>query len=416
MKRSIITMPLLPLLHLVAGCGGGDSAADWAGSVDTLPSGMVVVTNPAQGVWDEATAWRVTPVVRIGVLEGEGPDLFGSITAIEVDPAGRIWVLDGQAQELRVFDADGRFVRTIGRKGGGPGEFNQVMGMAWDAAGRLWVVDPRNNRISILDTAGTFLTSHRTQGGFISMPWPGGFDDAGYFYNIAPYQSGTAFRMALVKYDTTGTALDTIHPPRWQGPENFFEHVSNDGNSRMRTGVPYTPGLLQRFTRSGDFWFAHTGPYELYFRTAAGDTLLMATKPFDPLPVSSADRDSAIAGLEWFTGQGGRVDRSRIPNIKPAIRGLHVGEDGTVWIVPTRPTGGDTPGTLFDVFAPNGRYLGQVHTPFPVSGVPIIRGGRFVTVSRDELEVQYVVVARVENYTTPELRDRPRGVPLGGSR
>ncbi|MEX0690926.1 MAG: hypothetical protein WD043_03695, partial [Gemmatimonadales bacterium] len=62
-------LPLLSLLHL-AGCGGRDPSAAWAGSVDTLPSGMVVVTNPAEGVWDETTAWRVTPVVRIGVLEG----------------------------------------------------------------------------------------------------------------------------------------------------------------------------------------------------------------------------------------------------------------------------------------------------------------------------------------------------------
>ncbi len=86
-----------------------------------------------------------------------------------------------QAEELRVFDREGRHVRTIGRKGGGPGEFSQIIGMAWRPDGNLWVVDPSNNRISVIDTAGNFVTSHPTGGSFVMMPWPGGVDSAGYF-------------------------------------------------------------------------------------------------------------------------------------------------------------------------------------------------------------------------------------------
>jgi sugar lactone lactonase YvrE len=74
----------------------------------SVPSGTVVVTNPTQGVWDSASNWRVSEDLRIGTLEGTGPDLFGQIDALEVDRDGRIWVLEVQAQELRVFGRDGR--------------------------------------------------------------------------------------------------------------------------------------------------------------------------------------------------------------------------------------------------------------------------------------------------------------------
>src|SRR5512134_3205390 len=99
-------LPLLPLLPLLA-CSESRGAATWSGSIDTLPSGTVVVTNPANGLWDSSTAWRVVEELRIGALEGEGPDLFGEVSALEADAEGRIYVLESQALELRVFDRAG---------------------------------------------------------------------------------------------------------------------------------------------------------------------------------------------------------------------------------------------------------------------------------------------------------------------
>jgi hypothetical protein len=364
--------------------------------MDTLPSGRVVVTNPSQDAWDSSTAWRVVEELRIGTLEGEGPDLFGEVQAVEVDPQERIWVLEGQAQELRVFDRDGRHVRTIGRKGGGPGEFAQPIGMAWSGAGQLWVPDPNNNRISIIDTAGTFVGSRQMIGGFIWTPWPGGFDTAGYFYNFLPdLKAGRDFRLFMIRYDTALTTLDTLVPPEWQGPEAFFELVSADGHSRMRSSVPFTPGLDWELTPAGDFWFVHTGPYELYHVNAAGDTVRKVTKPFAQVQVTGEDVDSAVAGLEWFTRQGGKLDRSRIPGVKPAVRQLFVADDGYLWIAPNTADRDDRD-RVFEVFDPEGRYLGRVRLPFRLSGTPpVIRGGLFVAVVRDELEVPFVVRARI---------------------
>lgn len=390
----------LPLLSVLAvllvafGCSSANGGPAWEGRIDTLPSGIVVVTNPATGVWDSASAWRVIEELRIGTLDGLGPDLFGQINALEVDAAGRIYVIEGQAQELRVFDADGRHVRTIGRKGGGPEEFNQPIGMAWAPDGTLWVVDPQNNRISVIDTAGTFVTSHYALGGFVYMPWPGGFDTGGTFYNYAPDMSGGGFRMLLVRYDSALNPIDSIRPPHYEGPENFFELLRDRG--RMRTGVPFSPSLDWELTPQGDFWFAMTGPYELYHRAADGDTLRRVTRAFEPVSVTSEDVDSAVAGLEWFTSQGGKVDRSRIPSVKPAIGGLIVADDGSLWIELVTRDRADR-GHEFDVFDPEGRFLGGVRFPFSLRMYPppIVRNGFIYGVTEDELEVPFVVRARV---------------------
>jgi hypothetical protein len=55
-------------------------------------------------------------------------------------------------------------------------------------------------------------------------------------------------------------------------------------------------------------------------------------------------------------------------------------------------------GRLFDVFDPAGRYLGAVLAPFPAefNPAPIVRDGYMYAVSEDELEVPFVVRARIE--------------------
>jgi len=386
---------VLPLLILPAACSSAGSTPAWEGSIDTLASGTVVVTNPSSGIWDSATAWRVVEQVRIGTLDDVGPELFGRVTALEMDAAGRIYVLEGQAQEIRVFDRDGAFIRTIGRKGGGPGEFNQPIGMAWSKAGDLWVIDPQNNRISIIDTAGAFVGSHPAIGGWIYMPWPGGFDTAGAFYTYVPDLVNRP-GMFLVRYDTALNPLDSLRPPQFPGDQEFFELRSERGF--MRTGVPFTPSLEWSLTTAGDFWAALTGPYELFRVNGRGDTLRRVTRTFDPVPVTGEDVDSAIAGLEWFTSQGGKVDRSRIPGVKPALRDLFVADDGHLWVAPTTRDRADR-GYVFDIFDPDGRYLGQVRLPFALSSYPppVIRNGILLGVTEDELEVPFVVRARIEN-------------------
>jgi sugar lactone lactonase YvrE len=245
-----LTAELVVLLSVLAastGCGPADSSAAtlWRGTMDTLVSGTVVVSNPADGVWREETAWTVEEELRIGTLDGDGPDMFGNVGSLEVDDRGRIYVFDTQANELRVFGPSGEHVRTIGRQGGGPGEFESVIGMAWGPEGRLWTVDPGNARISLFDTLGTYLTSHRTIGNYIISPWPGGFDAAGNFYNYGiDTEAEPDDRMVLVRYDASMEPVDSVRLPRRQGEGEFFTLRSE--NSIMQSTIPYTGGFRWR--------------------------------------------------------------------------------------------------------------------------------------------------------------------------
>jgi hypothetical protein len=107
-----------------------------------------------------------------------------------------------------------------------------------------------------------------------------------------------------------------------------------------------------------------------------------------------------------------------IPDEKPAFRSLNVGRDGRIWVllhtpaerIPVDQVGevGDGPNPrpptrwrehpVFDVFEPDGTYLGRVTAPVEMSlyPEPVFDGNRVWAVIRDELDVQYVTRLRVE--------------------
>lgn len=383
------------ILLTFAACADESAASGWGGTVDTLASGEISVYNPNRPLWRPGEAWRLAERLRIGTLDGEGPDMFGAITDFDVDSYGRLWVFEGQAQELRVFDPQGGYLRTVGRQGEGPGEFNRVIGMEWGPDGNLWIVDPSNNRLSVVDTTGAFVASHPTIGGVVVQPWPGGFDDSGHFYT---YGIDTAAEedvgLVMVRYGSDLQPIDSIAPPEYPGEREFFE-LRNE-NNWWRTGVPFTPSLEWRLTRDGTWWAGLTGDYRLFQLSWSGDTLRSIRRDYEPLPVTSADVEDARENLDSFVKAGGKPDWSRIPDVKPAFDEFVLDDSGHLWVRLVSET--DTENRLFDVFDPEGRYLGQVVSPFPIAFYPppIIRNGRIYAVTRDELEVPFVVSAVVE--------------------
>lgn len=382
---------LVPILVL-QGCGGDAAgSAGWGGTVDTLPGGAPVVSNPAAGVWDSASTWRLTEEVRIGSLEGDGPEVFGSVAGLAVDDLGRIHVLDRQAKEVRVFGPDGAHVRTFGREGEGPGELGDPIGLVRGPEGRLWVVDPSNNRYSVFDTAGVYVTSHRRQLGGYGVPWNGGFDDRGRLLEGTVASGEDGLRRIFVRFDTAFSTADTLEIPPYEGESFDLERE----NSYMSAAVPYTGSRVTTLDPRGTVWTGVNEDYAFAHVSLANDTMRVVRKDFEPARVTSEDREEALERLDWFRNQGGEVDPSRIPDTKPAYRWLAVEPDGHVWVAPVVEDA--DVGSMLDVFDPEGRYLGRVDVPVSLAGSALVfRNDRIYGLATDELDVTYVVRLRVE--------------------
>lgn len=111
-------------------------------------------------------------------------------TGIAFDPARQLlFVSDTKANDIKVFDATGRLVNTIGSGGERPGEFNAPTHLAF-AKGRLYVADTLNSRVQVFDADGRYQRQLGERGlyvGNLARPKGIAVGDDGIVYVIESY-------------------------------------------------------------------------------------------------------------------------------------------------------------------------------------------------------------------------------------
>ena len=295
-----------------------------------------------------------------------------------------------------VFGADGRYIRTFGRRGAGPGELGNPIGVAFDAQERLWVVDPGNARYAVFDTAGTFIETRPRSLTTYSVPWQGGFDRGGHFLEMALAADGS-FAPQLVVFASTMKPEGVVRLPASRG-EMFTIRTANGSNS---VSVPFTADLAYALDRRGSIWCGVTDRYRLVQLGLRGDTLRIVERPVDAVPVRAEERAAAIEELQPFVRRGGHIDVSRIPGTKPLWDRIFVDDRGFVWV--SRPDPRVATRSVIDVFDPLGRYLGELRADFDALAYgPIVRGDYFYSAATDSLGTPYVIRGRL-------FRGRPGG-------
>jgi len=365
--------------------------------MDTIPGGGVRVANPATGVWTPDTRWHLVQELRMGTLEGDGPELFGEVADIAVDAEGRIHVLEAQSHELRVFGPDGTHLRTVGGEGSGPGELNIPFGgeVFLHPDGRIWINNAMNRRWELFSPSGAALGSTPHHSTFFGGTTVLGRDGALYQQDRVEDATGER-RAVLVRKAVRGDSLvptDTLEVPAL--PDEEVVEVSattgSGGRMSMRLPVPFVHQPSWRWDPRGFFWVEPGTGYRLVQLSPEGDTLRIVERAYDPVPVTEAEVEEAMSTFTQgpLASSDGHLDRSRIPDDHPAFDTFRTDRRGTLWV--RRTLGGDE--WAWDVFDPEGIYLGEVAGDVGFDRLVIheITDDAVYGVLRDELDVPYVV-------------------------
>ncbi len=101
------------------------------------------------------------------------PGDFAKPTGVAVDSEGNLYVADMLNARIEIFDADGNFIRTFGKRGDGPGYFAMPKGVAIDCDGHIWVADAMQNRLQVFSPEGPLLISIGSGRGLLPGSSPG---------------------------------------------------------------------------------------------------------------------------------------------------------------------------------------------------------------------------------------------------
>ena len=118
--------------------------------------------------------WQAGPTPRLVIVGGEGEDRepFDDIRGVRRLRSGEIVVANNGAGALQIFGADGKYLRSVGRKGGGPGEFQQLWLFHLGPADSLMAFDLAKG-FEIFDPAGKY--ARRMTYGRAIRSWPYGW-------------------------------------------------------------------------------------------------------------------------------------------------------------------------------------------------------------------------------------------------
>jgi len=370
------TARLLGLLLFLPACWS-ELGSKSSVRVDTLPSGTIVVQNRAAGAWDEDSAWVLTDAVTIGSQNDGGNAVFGRVADIALDRGGRVYVLDGMTAEIRVFASDGSYIRTIGGRGHGPGEFELATGMRLDPRDRLWVLNQGNQRYSVFDTSGVLLREFPRHTTVFVLEWRDGvFGPTGDLFDMLLFPTRNGMEPGCARYDTLAQEfVDTLPCPK------------------LPEGTPFGFGRIVP-TPLG-WWVGAATDYRLWQLTRAGDTVRVVEREHEPVRLSTAQRDSIRDTMHVLRRRARDAAGPPIPEHQRIFETIVVDDRGHVWVQLSRTP--DERVTSFDVFDPEGRYLGAVKAPFAVewNPTPVVRGDRVAFVTTDEPGAQFVVTARI---------------------
>ncbi len=134
------------------------------------PTGLGVTPDGGLAVADagaDAGTGRVLRYDATGILQGElmgpgGPLALDAPADVATDAAGNWYVSEPDSHVVRVFDAAGGPLRTLGQPGVAGADFGHLFrptGLALDGAGRLLVADSGNERVQVFAADGTFVTT-----------------------------------------------------------------------------------------------------------------------------------------------------------------------------------------------------------------------------------------------------------------
>ncbi|WP_455209147.1 6-bladed beta-propeller [Kaarinaea lacus] len=133
-----------------------------------------------------------------------GENRFKRPTGIARDPIkGKIYVADSHAHDIKVFDDNGVFINSFGKRGTAAGEFNGPTHLSF-ANGMLYVTDTFNTRVQVLSDSGDFKREFGKRGLFVGdLVRPKGVttDSEGNIYVIE------SFHDHLLVYNSNGEFL-----------------------------------------------------------------------------------------------------------------------------------------------------------------------------------------------------------------
>ena len=291
--------------------------------------------------------------------------LFSKVRKIVVDNQGNIYVPDSSRCRVQVFDANGKYLRTIGKKGEGPGEQRFILDMITDDDNKkIHILDSRNRKISRYHFDGSFDSDIKLHEGSPEKIFPAQNGSYIVLYSYQDDNQETNFK--LIKYADDGMIEMQIN-----------DFISTINRTKHKGGMVVTfkthfdPKNYFLCDTQGNLYYGFSQTYEIaiYDKEFNKAMVIKRNVPIREA-ISEKEKDEVRSTLkEQARKKGVEIQSNMIkfPRYHPVFSGIWLDDKGRILV----HTYSNDDKVHLDVFNNGGIYIDKMIIDAPGDGTSL---------------------------------------------
>jgi hypothetical protein len=358
--KSFFTAMILAIIlsvHIDISCA---KQSEWRGKIEVI-NGVPLINNPREPIYQGMVLSLENPL-QIGKAAGKEEYMFQEIRAIEVDDAERIYISDWKESHIKIFDKNGVYLKTVGRRGQGPGEFQKINRLQIINHNQLSVFDGNLKRLSVFSLDGDFEKSIPIQK---MSPLDVGIGSNGYFLVKTVHLDPVSAK--------AGIAVN-LYDPEF----NLIKVLDADKPQDVLT--PFQPYFVWALLTNNDILLGNNERYSFSLYDPRGEKIRTINKDYKPIPISDGEKKIRLKNLQ-------QSPNKNVPSYYPAYQGITIdGEKRIIVQTWEKPKQGS--GYCYDVFNIDGKFVASIILKYPPR---LWKNDRLYTIEEDEEGMPQVV-------------------------
>lgn len=330
---------------------------EWKGEI-IEEDGVTVVKNPKTPLY-EGEVIHLEQDLFIGESEGQEEYMFSEVTDMDVDPDENIYVLDSKETHIKVFEKQGTYLRTIGKKGQGPGEMQSARSLSITPNHELMVNDWSARALHFFSLDGQYLKSLNLKGMIF------------FTHPVADSQNHIVAGYTVM--DQTVTNYLKIFNPDMTEKKTIYSYKA----AQYPVINPLYGRCFWQINRHDHIIWGYNDTYEIQFLKPDGSLFMKISKEYDPVKITEQEKQQFIKsnyGEEIPPG----IELSWDSHHHPFIY-LSVDDEGHVFVRTYEKAPNDH--YYYDVFNSQGKYIAKI----PLEHRPRIwKKDKLYVISQDE--------------------------------
>jgi hypothetical protein len=356
MKAKIASpwLMVLPFFFIIAEYNRDNIEIELKTRIDPETKTIVCPENPLFGT----LILKLSSPLTIG-SETDDRYFFASLRQIRIDKKRRIYAPDAVAARIQVYDMNGKYIKTIGRRGQGPGEFMRPFNLFLDDKENIYVLDAAARKIS------RFSDNCECRDSISLMEIS--------ILNFCVDGKGNIFLSSLASEPDGNMHVNFI---KLEPKENvkkivmsdFFLKMIIDGQSRIFYDHPYQQNHYFSLLNNGNIVFVKALEPSLYYLSDEGEILLRVIRQESPGRISMGEKETVLKkSFKWLKKE--RWKEVYFPEHRPIYSNLLIDDTDRIYLEKFNPINKQNYGYSYNIFNKTGEYLYKLDSDFRIAGI-----------------------------------------------